>query len=100
MTLVTTRDLSAPPPINFSKNSTKFVIFWGSTGGGVSKGHFTENVHKTLSRPALRSFYSLKTYFFLEEGVSTIMLGPLILIFNTFHNTFLAFLTILALSDL
>jgi hypothetical protein len=99
MTLVTTRDLSAPPPINFSKNSTKFVIFWGSTGGGVSKGHFTENVHKTLSRPALRSFIK-NIYFFLEEGVSPIMLGPLILIFNTFHNTFLAFLTILALSDL
>ena len=50
------------------------MILWGSTGGGVSKGHYTENVHKTLSRAALRSFCSLKTYFFLEEGVSTIMM--------------------------
>jgi hypothetical protein len=40
-----------------------------------NQGHFCPT-HKTLSRPALRSFCSLKTYFFLEEGVSTIMVQP------------------------
>jgi hypothetical protein len=46
------------------------VILWGSTGGGVSKGHYTENVHKTLSRLALRSFCSLKSFFFIRRGRS------------------------------
>ena len=44
------------------------MILWGSTGGGVSKGHYTENVHKTLSRLALGSFCSLKSFFFIRRG--------------------------------